>query len=88
LEALAQGEIPATVIADRFDLTQPAISKHLRVLREAGLVRVRTSGRFRYYALEPHKLQPMHDWLAHFEEFWVERLDRLGAHLRRKRKER
>lgn len=86
LLALAGSEIAACDLAARFDISQPAVSKHLKVLRDAGLVSVRVHGRFRYYALEPSALEPVRDWLAHFERFWVDRLDALGAHLRKKGK--
>jgi DNA-binding transcriptional ArsR family regulator len=86
LELLARDELSVSALCAEFDLTQPAVSKHLRILREAGLVSVRSEGRFRRYAIEPRALEPVRDWLAHFESFWVDRLDRLGAHLRAKRR--
>ncbi len=88
LVALADGEVSATVFVDHFALSQPAISKHLKVLRDSGLVRVRSESRFRYYALEPSALEPVRDWMAHFEHFWINRLEALGAHLRKKKRSR
>jgi len=73
-------------LADGFALSQPALSKHLRVLREAGLVRVTDQGRFRLYALEPEALREVFDWAAAFAAFWPQRLEALGAHLRSKRR--
>jgi DNA-binding transcriptional ArsR family regulator len=57
------------------------VSKHLRVLREVGLVRSRTDGRQRLYSLDPLALKPLHDWVSQFEEMWIERLDRLDDYL-------
>jgi DNA-binding transcriptional ArsR family regulator len=62
-------------------LTQPGTSKHLRVLREAGLVRVRADAQRRYYELDPTPLAELDDWLAPYRRFWDRRLDALGRHL-------
>ena len=62
-------------------LSQPGTSKHLRVLREAGLVRVRGEGQRRVYELDPAPLTQLDDWLAPYRRFWDRRLDALGAHL-------
>ena len=62
-------------------MSQPAVSKHLRILREAGLVRCRRDGRFRMYEIEAAKLQHVFDWVTHFERFWDERLRALGKYL-------
>ena len=56
---------------------QPAVSKHLRVLREVGVVDVRRHGRHRVYALNPERLKPVHDWVSEFERFWESHLDRV-----------
>jgi len=85
LARLRDGELTAGDIADGFELTQPALSKHLRVLREAGLVTVADRGRFRVYALVPEALREIVDWLDAFEAFWPARLEALGAHLRSKK---
>jgi DNA-binding transcriptional ArsR family regulator len=87
LERLRSSELAAGDLADGFQLSQPALSKHLRVLRDAGLVSVREDGRFRYYALVSPALREIADWIAHFEAFWPSKLDGLGAHLRRKARE-
>ena len=60
-------------------LSQPLVSKHLRVLREVGLVQVREEGRQRIYRLDARQLRPIHDWLAGYEQAWNERFDRLDA---------
>ena len=69
-----------------FDVTQPAISQQLRVLREAGLVRVRKDGRLAWYSLDPGPLREVFDWAAHYEKFWRTRLDLLGRVLEREAK--
>ena len=62
-------------------LSQPQVSKHLRVLSEVGLVSCRAEGRRRLYRLEPARLRPFHDWLAKYEQAWNDRLDRVDDHL-------
>lgn len=83
LDLLAAGERSVSELVECFDVTQPAISHHLRILREAGLVRTRKAGRQRLYCLEARPLRRIHDWLAHYEEFWTDKLEALGKHLRR-----
>jgi DNA-binding transcriptional ArsR family regulator len=83
LDLLAAEEQPVSALVHRFEMTQPAISQHLRVLRETGLVRERKVGRQRLYRLHPERLREAHDWLAHYERFWQEKLLALGEHLRR-----
>ena len=87
LERLQTGELSAGDLANGFRLSQPALSKHLRVLRDSGLVTVREDGRFRYYGLVSSAIREVADWVAHFETFWPKKLDGLGAHLRRKARE-
>jgi DNA-binding transcriptional ArsR family regulator len=79
---LRVGEVPATILAERFDLTQPAISQQLRVLREAGLVAERRVGRQRLYHLNPAPLMQVAGWLSQYEHFWQGRLDSLDAFMR------
>lgn len=81
LDALVAGEKAVGTIVDDLSLSQPQVSKHLRVLSEVGLVKCRADGRRRLYSLEPEQLRPMHDWLAKYERAWNERLDRMGAYL-------
>jgi DNA-binding transcriptional ArsR family regulator len=68
-------------------LSQPGVSKHLRLLREAGLVRVRRDGQRRWYELEPEPLAELDEWLEPYRRLWDERLDRLERHLDDTRKE-
>jgi DNA-binding transcriptional ArsR family regulator len=81
LDLLAQGERPVNDIVDALDLKQPQVSKHLRVLREVGLVSVREAGQQRLYRLNGERLKPIHDWVSSFERCWNERLDRLSDYL-------
>jgi DNA-binding transcriptional ArsR family regulator len=74
---LAKGERSAGDIASRFDLTPPAVSQHLKVLREAGLVLVRPAKQQRFYSLNRRQLADMAEWLARVSGFWNEKLDRL-----------
>ena len=82
LRVLADGERPVNDIARRLRVRQPQASKHLRVLREVGLVKVRREGRQRLYHLNARKLKPIHEWVSHYEKFWNERFDRLDEYLR------
>jgi DNA-binding transcriptional ArsR family regulator len=76
LDALIAGEKPVGAIVEDVSMSQPQVSKHLRVLSEVGLVSCRAEGRRRLYALEPARLRPFHDWLAKYERVLNERLDR------------
>jgi DNA-binding transcriptional ArsR family regulator len=78
LELLREAELSATELAEPFRISQPAISQHLRVLREAGLVRVEKIGRHRKYKLNPEPLRAIDDWIGHYRRFWSRRLERLG----------
>ena len=81
LDALIAGEKPVGAIVNDLSLSQPQVSKHLRVLSEVGLVSCRAEGRRRLYRLELAPLRPMHEWLARYEQAWNERLDRLDDYL-------
>jgi DNA-binding transcriptional ArsR family regulator len=83
----SSGEIVA-VISSEFGITQPAVSQHLRVLRENGFARVRAEGTRRLYAVEASGLQDVDRWLQPFRAFWSQRLDALGTELARGRRER
>jgi DNA-binding transcriptional ArsR family regulator len=87
VELLAEGEQSAGELAAAFETSRPAISRHLRVLREHGLVSAREEGRRRVYALEPAPLAELDEWLSHYRSFWTNRLDALDVELRRRRKE-
>jgi DNA-binding transcriptional ArsR family regulator len=79
LDVLAQGERPVNDLVERLRLSQPLVSKHLRVLREVGLVDVREDGRRRIYRLNGRPLKPIHDWVAAYERSWEERFERLDT---------
>jgi DNA-binding transcriptional ArsR family regulator len=79
LDLLAGGERPVNDLVTRLDLAQPQVSKHLRVLREVGLVEVREKGRQRMYRLNGRPLKPIHDWVKDYERSWSERFDRLDV---------
>lgn len=81
-ERLTRGEAPVKDLTARFDISQPAVSQHLAVLRNAGLVSERREGRLVYYRVEPNGLRPLIDWIAHYQAFWLDRLDRLQALLK------
>ena len=83
LELLLERPRPVGELVDRLGLTQPGTSKHLRVLREAGLVQVRQEAQRRVYALDPGPLAELDVWLAPYRRLWNERLDALGRHLDR-----
>jgi DNA-binding transcriptional ArsR family regulator len=82
VEMLGRGERAAGDIAERFDVSGPAISQHLKVLRDAKLVAVRVDGQRRIYSLDPAGLDEIEDWLAHVRRFWKGRLDALEHALR------
>jgi DNA-binding transcriptional ArsR family regulator len=81
LDALIAGEKPVGAIVTGLSMSQPEVSKHLRVLSEVGLVRCRAEGRRRLYRLEPARLRPLHDWVAKYEQAWNDRLDRMDDYL-------
>jgi DNA-binding transcriptional ArsR family regulator len=87
VELLAGGELSAGEIAAQFETSRPGVSRHLRVLREQGLVRAREEGRLRLYSLDPTPLEELDEWLARYRSFWTNRLNALGVELRRRRKE-
>ena len=82
LDALITGEKPVGAIVDDLSMSQPQVSKHLRVLSEVGLVRRRADGRRRLYRLEPARLRPLQEWLTKYEVALNDRLDRLDDYLR------
>jgi DNA-binding transcriptional ArsR family regulator len=87
LDVLAGGERPVNDIVAQLGLAQPLVSKHLRVLREVGLVDRRDVGRQRMYRLDGHPLKPIHDWVKGYERSWSERFDRLDVVLKELREE-
>jgi len=84
LRLAKEGERNVSDLLEPFAISQPAVSKHLRILREAKLVRSRKDGRERLYAIEPRTLRQVHDWVSHFEKYWDQKLDALGEYLDRK----
>jgi DNA-binding transcriptional ArsR family regulator len=82
LDALIAGEKSVGAIVDGLSMSQPQVSKHLRVLSEVGLVRCRADGRHRLYRLEPARLRPFHEWLAKYERAWNARMDRVDDYLK------
>jgi DNA-binding transcriptional ArsR family regulator len=82
LDALMTGEKAVGTIVNDLSMSQPQVSKHLRVLSEVGLVRCRAEGRRRLYRLEPAHLRPMHEWLVKYEQAWNDRLDRVDEYLK------
>jgi DNA-binding transcriptional ArsR family regulator len=81
LDVLMAGEKPVGTIVNDLSMSQPQVSKHLRVLTEVGLVSCRAEGRRRLYRLEPARLRPMHEWLTRYEQAWNDRLDRMDDYL-------
>jgi DNA-binding transcriptional ArsR family regulator len=87
LDALNGGEKAVGAIVADLSMSQPQVSKHLRVLSEVGLVSCRAEGRRRLYRLEPERLQPFHAWLAKYEQAWSDRLDRMDDYLKELQRE-
>jgi DNA-binding transcriptional ArsR family regulator len=83
LDMLAKGDLAVHELADRFDVTRPAISQHLRVLRDADLVRETRFGRERRYRLHAVRLRRVQDWVRKYEVFWDDKLAALGRVLER-----
>ncbi len=81
-----EGEQPVTELVRPFSISQPAISKHLRCLHSAGLVRTRSQGRRRLYRLEANRLRQVFDWVSYFEKYWDQKLDALGEYLDKRKR--
>lgn len=92
LELLADGELPsgavAAVVQEEFGISQPAVSQHLRVLRESGFARSRPDGARRLYAVEPAALREVDAWLEPFRRFWEPHLDALATEVARGKRQR
>jgi DNA-binding transcriptional ArsR family regulator len=86
VELLAEGERSAGEIASHFSTSRPGISRHLRVLREHGLVTAREEAQRRLYSLDPAPLEELDEWLQRYRTFWANRLDALDTEIRRRRK--
>ena len=81
LDLLRNGERTVSELVGQLSISQPGVSKHLRVLREAGLVEIRPDGRRRWYGLRPQPLAEVDQWLEPYREYWAGRLDALERHL-------
>jgi DNA-binding transcriptional ArsR family regulator len=86
LDLLRDGERPVGELVDRLGVSQPAVSKHLRILRDAGLVESRTDAQRRLYRIRPEPLEELDEWLASYRQLWTTHLDRLEEHLDKRRK--
>jgi DNA-binding transcriptional ArsR family regulator len=85
LDLLRDGERPVGELVDRLGLSQPGVSKHLRVLKDAGLVEARPEAQRRLYRIRPEPLAELDDWLASYRRLWMTHLNRLEDHLDRRR---
>jgi len=83
LDLLADGDRPVNAIAGQFEMSRPAVSQHLRVLLDAGLLTEQRHGRERRYRLAPEQLGAVRDWIAHYERFWDDHLQRLQHQLKK-----
>jgi DNA-binding transcriptional ArsR family regulator len=86
LDLLVQADRSVSTIAGHFQMSRPAVSQHLRILLDAGLVTEQRHGRERHYHLVPERLGPVREWIAHYEQFWDDRLLRLQKHLSKRRR--
>jgi DNA-binding transcriptional ArsR family regulator len=86
LDLLVADESSVNAIAGHFKMSRPAVSQHLRVLLDAGLVKEQRHGRERRFRLVPQRLSPVREWLAHYDQFWDDRLQRLQKLLSKKGK--
>jgi DNA-binding transcriptional ArsR family regulator len=86
VELLVDDELEAGEIASQFPISRPAVSRHLRVLRETGLVHVRRDAQHRLYSLNPAPLAELDEWLERYRRFWSSRLDALDTELQRGRR--
>lgn len=87
LDLLAEADRSVNALAGQFQMSRPAVSQHLRVLLATGLVTEQRHGRERRYHLVPERLGPVREWMAHYERFWDDRLQRLQKQLTQRSKE-
>ncbi|HVX61558.1 MAG TPA: metalloregulator ArsR/SmtB family transcription factor [Pirellulales bacterium] len=87
LDLLLEADRSVNTIAGHFQMSRPAVSQHLRILLDAGLVSEQRHGRERRYRLVPARLRSVRDWVAHYEQFWDDRFQRLQKHLAKGNKE-
>ena len=88
VELLAEGDRSAGELASHFETSRPGVSRHLRVLRETGLVQVREEAQRRVYSLDTDPLEELDEWLSRYRRFWVGRLDALDTEIKRRRRRR
>jgi DNA-binding transcriptional ArsR family regulator len=86
VELLVAGELSAGELASHFETSRPGVSRHLRILREHGLVRARGEGQRRLYSLDPAPLAELDSWLERYRQLWTNRLDALDTEVRRRRR--
>ncbi|MBS2027178.1 MAG: winged helix-turn-helix transcriptional regulator [Deltaproteobacteria bacterium] len=86
VEVLAGGELPVNDLVARVDIHQSGVSRHLRILQEAGFVTVRPEGQQRFYALRPEPFQELDHWVDRYRALWERRLERFGKELARRQK--
>jgi DNA-binding transcriptional ArsR family regulator len=86
LDLLAEADHSVNAIAENFEMSRPAVSQHLRILLEAGLVTEQRHGRERRYRLIPENLSPVRDWIGQYERFWDDHLQRLQKQLSKRSK--
>ena len=84
LDHLSENDLTVKGLAAQFDISRPAISQHLAVLLDVGLVSMHEAGRENFYRLQPERLQEVEAWVRHYERFWNKKLDKLGEYLKRK----
>ncbi len=77
IDLLADQSLPVNKVADNFDISRPAVSKHLKILNECGLLKIRKEGRKRFCRADPRKLKEVLKWTAKYQKFWAQRLDTL-----------
>jgi len=78
---LAHNSLTVTAIAENFEISRPAISKHIKILKECGLIRVNKSGREHYYEILPKNLLPVSNWIEQYRSLWEDQLDSFGEYL-------
>jgi DNA-binding transcriptional ArsR family regulator len=88
VELLHDGEQPVNDLVERLEIHQSGVSRHLRILQEAGFVQVRPQGQQRLYSLRPERFQELDEWLERYRALWESRLDRFGRELERRQKSR
>ena len=88
LDELRDRERSVGDLVDRVGMSQPGVSRHLRILRDAGLVAVRPDGQRRLYRVRPEPLAEIDDWLAPYRQYWTAKLDALGRHLDERNRDR